>query len=100
MRKIFYKDESAVHPGKYLIRVKLEEFNLDSTTGSFSIIAARLFGITYAQYLRMCRDHYGAEIYGKSSNYPVAYFKLSKELDSLIAQLNERANLILEGGTI
>jgi hypothetical protein len=43
----------------------------------------------------MCRDCFGAEIIGKGSKYPVAYFKLSKELNDLIENLNIRANLVL-----
>jgi hypothetical protein len=43
----------------------------------------------------MCRDCFGAEIIGKGSKYPVAYFKLSKGLNDLIEQLNARANLVL-----
>ena len=93
--KVFYRDESASHPGKYLIRANLDAFHLESTAGSFNIIGARLMGLTYAQYLRMCRDIYGAEIVGKGSPYPVAYFKLSNELSDLIEQLNARANLVL-----
>lgn len=93
--KCFIKDESASHPGKWIIRPVLENFHLDYTTGSFGIICARLFGISYPQYLRMCRDCFGAEIIGKNSMYPVAYFKRSKELDVLIDNLNARANLVL-----
>ena len=52
-------------------------------------------GLTYPQYLRMCRDCFGAEIIGKDSMYPVAYFKRSKELDALIDNLNARANMVL-----
>jgi hypothetical protein len=52
-------------------------------------------GLTYANYLRMCRDKYGAEIIGKGDRYPVAYFKLSQGLVDLIEELNARANLVL-----
>jgi hypothetical protein len=52
-------------------------------------------GLTYAQYLRMCRDIYGAEIVGKGEKYPYPVFKFSKELEDLIEQLNARANLVL-----
>ena len=93
--KIFYRDESASHPGKYMIRVDLEKFYLNYTEGSYNIIGARLMGLTYANYLRMCRDIYGAEIIGKDSNYPYPVFKLSQELMDLIEQLNARANLVL-----
>lgn len=93
--KCFERDESASYPGKYIIRPIHENFYLDSTEGSFNIICARLMGLTYAQYLRMCRDCFGAEIIGKDSLYPVAYFKLSKELQDLIENLNARANFVL-----
>ena len=93
--KVFYRDESVYHPGKWMIRPVQDNFHLDSTEGSFNIICARLMGLTYPQYLRMCRDCFGAEIAGKNSYYPVAYFKRSKELDALIDNLNARANLVL-----
>ena len=93
--KCFMRDESAAHPGKWRIVPIHDNFHLGETTGSYNIICARLLGLTYAQYLRMCRDCFGAEIIGKGSMYPVAYFKRSKELDSLIDFLNIRANLIL-----
>lgn len=93
--KIFYRDESASHPGKHMIRVDAEKFHLNYTEGSFNVIQARLFGLTYANYLRMCRDVYGAEIVGKNSGYPYAIFKFSKGLEDLIEQLNARANLVL-----
>ena len=93
--KIFYRDESATQPGKYMIRADLDKFYLKSTTGSFNIIGARLMGLTYAQYLRMCRDVYGAEIIGKGGLYPYPIFKLSQGLTDLIEELNARANLVL-----
>lgn len=93
--KCFIRDESASYPGKWMIRPVHENFHLDSTNGSFNVICARLMGLTYPQYLRMCRDCFGAEIIGKNSNYPVAYFKRSKELDALIDNLNARANMVL-----
>ena len=93
--KIFYRDDSAAQPGKYMIRADLEKFHLNFTEGSYNIIGARLMGLTYAQYLRMCRDVYGAEIIGKGGMYPYPVFKLSRGLEELIDQLNARANLVL-----
>ena len=93
--KIFYRDESATQPGKYMIRADLDKFYLNSTNGSFNVIGARLMGLTYAQYLRMCRDVYGAEIIGKGNPYPYPVFKLSQGLANLIEELNARANLVL-----
>ena len=93
--KIFYHDESVSFPGKYMIRADFEKFYLDYTGGSYNIIGARLMGLTYANYLRMCRDCFCAEIIGKGSLYPVAYFKFSKQLNDLIDGLNARANIVL-----
>lgn len=93
--RIFYKDESASYPGRFIIRADLEKFHLYHTTGSFNIIGARLMGLTYAQYLRMCRDVYEGKILGKGSYYPFPVFKLSDKLEELIDQLNARANFVL-----
>ena len=93
--KCFEREESASYPGKYIIRPIHDNFHLDYTEGSFNLICARLFGIGYADYLRMCRDCFGAEIIGKGSLYPVAYFKFSKQLVDLVDSLNARANMVL-----
>ena len=93
--KCIEREESASYPGKYIIRPIHDNFHLDYAEGSFNIICARLMGLSYADYLRMCRDCFGAEIIGKGSMYPVAYFKFSKQLNDLIDGLNARANLIL-----
>ena len=93
--KIFYRGESAIQSGKYMIRADLDKFHLLSTEGSYNVIGARLMGLTYAQYLRMCRDEFGAEIIGKGNLYPYPVFKLSQGLQDLINQLNARANLVL-----
>ena len=93
--KCFEREESASYPGKYIIRPIHDNFHLDYTEGSFNIICARLMGLSYADYLRMCRDCFGAEIIGKGSLYPVAYFKFSKQLNDLIDDLNARANIVL-----
>ena len=93
--KCFEKDEAMSYPGRYIIRPICDNFHLDHTEGSFAVIGARLFGISYASFLRMCRDCYGAELIGKNSKYPVAYFKQSKGLELLLEDLNTRANLVL-----
>ena len=93
--KVFSREESVSYPGKYIIRVDLDKFHLNYTEGSYNVICARIMGLSYAQYLRMCRDCFGAEIIGKGSMYPVAYFKFSEKLADLVESLNARANLVL-----
>lgn len=93
--KCFSYVESASYPGKYMICPNHELFHLDATEGSFSVICARLFSLSYADYLRMCRDCFGAEIVGKGSYYPVALFKRSEGADAIIDLLNARATMVL-----
>ena len=93
--KVFYKEESASFPGKYIIKVDTEKFHIQSAKGSLHIIQARLFGLMYSEYLRMCRDFFEADIVGKNELYPVAYFKSIEKLEILIDNLNARATLVL-----
>ena len=93
--RIFYYEESPYHPGKYMITVDHDKFYIRGTRGSCHIIEARVMNLSYAQYLRMCRDVYGAEIIGKKSMYPVAYFSDINSVMRVIKELNTRANLIL-----
>lgn len=93
--KCFVREESASYPGKYIIKPLHDNFYLEYTEGSYNVICARLFSLSYADYLRMCRDCFGAEIIGKGSKYPVAYFTRGEQLEMLLAHLNARANLVL-----
>ena len=82
-------------PNHYVIRINHEKFKLGPTVGSYNLIMARLCGISYANFLRMCRDSFGAVIIGKGTYYPVAYFD-----DPLIARgmcefLNAMATIVL-----
>ena len=92
---IFYAEESPYQPGYYVVRVHPERFYLDYTTGSYNVIMARVVGLSYAQYLRFCRDVLGATLIGKGSLYPVAYFKSGENLNALVRMLNARARLII-----
>lgn len=91
----FKIEESPYNPGKFFIMPVHENFHLNSAIGSFHIIAARLMNLTYAQYLRFCRDCCGAEIVGKNSLYPIAYFPQGERIQALCRLLNSRANLVL-----
>lgn len=94
-KKIFEAEESPLYPGKYTITCNHDEFKLLHTEGSFNIICARLLNLSFAQYLRFCRDICGALIVGKNSIYPVPYFKPGEMLNQLVKLLNNRANLVL-----
>lgn len=95
MNKYFTYEESPYYPGFYIIVPNFDTLPLYNTKGSFNIICARIMNLSYAQYLRMCRDILGATIIGKNSLYPVAYFKRSNIFSQFIKLLNARAKFLL-----
>ena len=92
-KKYFYLEESSSHPGKYKISMNFDMLPGIRTTGSYNLLPARLLGLSYAEYLRYCRDIYKAEIIGKNNMYPVAYFKDNTATGELIKMLNSRMQL-------
>lgn len=96
IKKEYFKlEESASRPGKYIIVANFDNLHAMTTTGSYNILPARLLNLTYAQYLRFCRDIVGGEIGGKNSIYPVAYFTKSMTTNAFVRLLNGRMNLIM-----
>lgn len=93
-KKYFYLEESSYHPGKYKISMNFDMLPGIRTTGSYNLLSARLLGLSYAEYLRYCRDIYKAEIIGKNNMYPVAYFKDNIATGDLIKMLNDRMSQI------
>lgn len=91
----FKIEESPSNPGKVFITPVHENFLLKYTSGSYNVICARLMNLSYAQYLRFCRDCCGAQIVGKGHMYPIAYFSHGERVQALCRLLNTRANVIL-----
>lgn len=54
--------------------------------GSYNVIAARLLGFTYPDYLRYCRAH-GGILRGKAG-YSFCVFKEKKDCDNICRMLN------------
>lgn len=91
----FTLEESPYRPGRYTIRINFDKLPHMTTTGSYNLLFARLMNLSYAQYLRMCRDLLCAEIVGKNSVYPVAYFVKNIHVVAFVRLLNSRMNLIM-----
>lgn len=95
-RKQYFKlEESPYYDHRYVIAPNWEELPEMSTSGSFAILGARLLNLSYANYLRMCRDVAGAQIVGKNKTYPVAYFEMSNEVRALVGLLNAAMGLVM-----
>lgn len=91
----FIFDDSPIQKGKFLLRPNYPLLPLKGTKGSYNLLASRLMNLSYADFLRMCRDLYGAEIIGKNFMYPIAYFPNSKIGQPLIDELNKRVKILL-----
>lgn len=87
-KRYFYVEESAYHSGKYTIKIDFTMLPPMRTTGSYNLLPARILNLSYADYLRYCRDICKAEIIGKNSKYPIAYFKDKAEIENLVQTLN------------
>lgn len=94
-KKYFILEESPYQEGKYTISIDFNLFPEMKIKGSYNLFFARLMGLSYPQYLRMCRDCFGATIVGKKSLYPVAYFKKDMKSSALVRNLNARMNIIM-----
>lgn len=94
--KYFSVDESPSYTDHFLIKNNFKNLPLYYTCGSYNILPARILGLSYANYLRMCRDLYGAEITGKNNGYPVAYFKEKENAEKLVKLLDKYTKKILE----
>lgn len=64
------------------------------TDGSYLVYEGRLFGLSYANYLRMVRDVYGGRIMGKNCLYPCYVFDTIEQAQKLATELNKRLNAI------
>lgn len=93
--KYFYLDESPLYANKYVIRLNHESLLFPTgTTGSFNVFIARVCNLSYAQYLRYCRDVLGAELVGKGHKYPLVYFDNDEGAKLLVKLLNSRMNYL------
>ena len=93
--EVFYPNESPTMPNYYTIGIHHELFKLKATVGSYNLIMARLCGISYANFLRMCRDSFDAKIVGRGTYYPVAYFNSPIACRAVCDLLNSYATLVL-----
>ena len=92
--KYFNLEESPYMPTYSVIEVNHEAFKgafPKGIDGSYVLMPARLLGLSYADYLRFCRDVLGAFVVGKGHKYPVAYFRATPEVQQFLKLLNKSA---------
>lgn len=96
MKNYFYLTEYFHDSKKVMVQCNIDILPFAGTTrGSYAVLGARVMGLTYADYLRMCRDVFGATLIGKNGCYSGAVFEKNKASDALIKMLNARAKYIM-----
>ena len=75
----------------WTIRPNYDMFGNPYITGSYSLFACRIMGLSWPDWLRLCRQN-GAQLYGKQILYVAAVWKEPNE--KFLKTLNERANEI------
>lgn len=94
MKKYFYLEQSPIN-NKWIIKLDDSLFKyFDKPSGSYNVLPARVLGISYANFLRLCRTECGATIIGKNEKYPITYFERSDEVMALLKTLNLRMKLV------
>lgn len=61
--------------------------------GSWAVLPARLFGLSWADYLRYCRQC-GADVRGKTHQYPIIAW--NEKNNEFLDELNKRANQLIK----
>lgn len=64
----------------------------EGVSSSFNIIAARVLGVTYAEFLRWARDNYNGTIVGKGHKYPYVVFYDRADCNKCCMFLTRRLN--------
>lgn len=80
----------------FMVGVCMESFPNIHTAGSYNVLGARVVGVSYAQYLRMCRDLFNAHLMGKGSKYVYPIFETKQDCQKLVDFLNKRLNQIYD----
>lgn len=89
----YYKVETSPISTKneYVVMFKDNLFDIiPYIYGSAAVINARLLGLTYAQYLKWCRDVYNARLVGSKSLYVVPYYANKDDAAAVASELDRR----------
>ena len=92
-----FKLEAMLTIGKYRIGLNDETYEYIDTPirGSYNLLAARVFGLSYPDYLRMVRDNYEAILNGKEG-YMLYSFTNKAMGEKLVSELNKRWDIIVK----
>jgi hypothetical protein len=97
MKQYFRLDSIPSQINKYLIYLNHENWPEMRTEGSYALMASRMCGLSFGDYLRYCRDVLGAEISGQNCYYPLVVFSGDSIENGrkFVDELNKRAAQIV-----
>lgn len=89
---MFHMEPSMYHSGYYIIKLNTDALvDKGIKCNYYPILAARLFGMRLADYLRFLRDKCGATLIGKTG-WTTAYFADARNCNQVIIELNKKWN--------
>ena len=86
-----YFDFVEVSENRWMIFPKHEAFGFPHITGSYGVLTARFFGLSWTDWLKYCVQN-GAQLQGKKSIYVLAVW--SSPNRSFLKEINQRMNEI------
>lgn len=93
--KPFMNAETVLSANKRRIEFTEHDFIGPIPAGSYNVVAARLFGMSYSDFLKYARDNYNATITG-NVGYSYLTFNNSADCDKLVNELNRLWGLMLK----
>ena len=92
---MWFKLDTGINPNEYkcVFTDKLwEELKTGNMRSSWLVLYARLWGLTYAQFLRYVRQEYNATLCGRNSLYIHFFFYSKSDCERFISDCNSRFN--------
>lgn len=88
----FYVTDSMINNEHKQISIHADVYSFINTavSGSYNILFARLYGLSYAEFLRMARDEFGATLHGKDGGYITMTFANPLDAKRLDFQLTKK----------
>lgn len=81
---------------EYTIHIAPEVYEkFHKPTGSYTVLFARLIGLSYADSLRYFHDYYNAKIIGKDGIYCIMRFEQKEDCEKLCKLLSSRWEYIV-----
>lgn len=94
----FKVDNSTTSTEEFVIRIdgSKEDFKeyIGMVFGSLGVFKARIMNLSFANFLRLCRDVYGADLRG-NTGFPYPVWQNKEDCELLAKELNKRLKQIL-----